>query len=234
MADLVYAVDVSNWQGADLQPIIAAHQPEHIVVRLSTEIDRNQRGIAIYQVQQALALGLSVSAYIWCYWRLDPHAHMLDALKVADAAGLSPDVMLWLDVEDDDGARLETCQPWLVDAVAELERNGRRAGIYTSADFWQRRVGNSPDFARLPLWLAHWDGIPKLTSSAMPLGGWSTLAGKQWSESPIDRDVFDRAALFPPKLDPCSALRAGLLEMVNTKPYRAPSKARLKTLLGAT
>lgn len=195
---LVYAIDVSNWQGADIAPLIAQHEPQHVVVRLSTESQRHI-DLARQQLATALQAGCTVSGYVWAYWHLSPTEHTEMALSVAHGFPLA---MVWFDCEDDPGGRLDD---WLSQAVDLAERRGHRCGVYARKSWWLAN-GDSRGFTRLPLWVAQYDGIPELDIVGL-FGGWQRAAGKQWSDSPIDRDVFDPAVLAP---DPTQKLREGI------------------------
>ena len=227
---LTYAIDVSNWQPADLGPIIAQHQPTHVVVRASTESIQH-RTIARRQVQTALAAGCTVSAYIWVYFDISPTEHTANALSVMD--GLPVD-LFWLDCEGESaGGKLDH---WLSQSVGLIEQRGKRAGIYTGAPWW-RENGDSKAFSRLPLWLADWTGQANLDPPSLGwFGGWTTLAGRQWSDTggTLDRDVFDPAVLAP--ADPCTALKAAVRRELATVDECleaiGAARARLAELVG--
>lgn len=198
VTDLMKAIDVSNWQPGDLGPLIAQHKPQHVVVRLSTE-SQNNLDIARLQLSTALEAGCTVSGYIWCYWHLSPTEHAQQALSVADGFPLA---RVWFDCEDDPAGQLDD---WLSQAVDLAERRGQRCGVYARKSWWQAN-GDSRGFTRLPLWVAQYDGIPELDIVGV-FGGWARAAGKQWTDSPIDRSVFDPAVLAP---DPSQKLREGI------------------------
>lgn len=193
MPDYTYAIDVSNYQGFNITDLILEHKPAHIVVRLSTESDQH-REIARQQLSTARLMGCTVAGYIWAYWDLDAALHVADALSVA---GDAPLTHVWLDCEDEADAAKFTTIPWIRQAVAEIEGRGLRAGIYTGRYFWRDRVGDATEFNTLPLWLASYDGRPQLASNLLPFGGWTRVAGHQWSGDP-DRSVFDPAIFAQP------------------------------------
>ena len=196
---LLRGLDVSNYSDDDIRPLLAAEQPEHVVVRLSTESGEHTR-IARAQIDQALAFGASVSGYIWAYFDLDPVQHTAHALAVASGY---PVDLAWFDCEGDAAPNLDD---WLSRAVALAESRRWRCGIYTSFGWW-RENGDSQGFKRLPLWLANYNGLPSLTWPDLDLpGGWSQLAGHQYHADP-DRSVFDAVVIQP---DPCAALKAAL------------------------
>lgn len=209
MSELIYAVDFSNWNGEQVRDIIAEHQPTHVVVRLGTESRRHEQ-IAMVQLRQAQEMGCTVSAYVWAYWGLDAAAHVKDALKIAC---YEPLTMVWLDAED---PPIGNVVEWLVQAAAEVAREGFRPGIYTRKSWWVPNTGNSTALSALPLWTANYDGRATLdTWPEERYGGWEHLSGKQWSNklpdgTGLDRDVFlpDMARRDVPPADPCAELRA--------------------------
>jgi GH25 family lysozyme M1 (1,4-beta-N-acetylmuramidase) len=191
----VQAVDISNYQN-DMDALMAMlvdWQIEHVVVRLSTESAYN-RQIAIDQLRILYHAGFSVSGYIWCYFWAGPRLHTQDALNAADRAGV-PLSMVWFDCEDDDGADPVTVPTWLNSAVQAVQASGRRAGIYTGRYWWRTKAGDTEDLSNLPLWLASYDANPSLQSPLMPFAGWTELAGKQYWDKPLDRDVFSSSVV---------------------------------------
>jgi glycosyl hydrolase family 25 len=198
---LVNGLDVSNWTGADIPPLIEAYQPAHLVARLSTE-SQYARYLARQQLEAGRQAGLSLSGYIWCSWDASPEERTADALSVASGFDLAT---VWFDAEEGNpGGKIDD---WLSRAVDLAERRGFRAGVYCNAGWW-RAQGDSQGFKRLPLWLASWNGLASLDvpPGAIP-GGWTVLAGHQYQSDP-DLSVFDRAVTVP--ADPCRMLREGL------------------------
>ncbi len=213
---LVYALDVSNWQGDQLAAMIARHRPDHVVVRLSTESPA-MITLARDQLKVASDLGVSVSGYLWADWTAEPELHTILALHTGAGFDLR---RVWIDCEQGEPGQA-VLEDWLSRAVAVAEAAGAHCGVYTTVDWWQRQ-GNSQGFTRLPLWLAFWDLTATLALEgrwASPLpGGWATLSGKQWDGGDagvaldhVGRDVFNSAVLE--HLDPessCAALRVAL------------------------
>lgn len=100
-----------------------------------------------------------------------------------------------LDVELSDGQPksriVEACLNWLGDVETAL---GVVPAIYTGPYFWQNFVGDCKDFARYPLWIAHYG----VASPRVPLP-WKKWTFWQYSGSgrvdgirvPVDLDRFD-------------------------------------------
>jgi hypothetical protein len=97
--------------------------------------------------------------------------------------------VLWIDCEtylDEDPGPDAT---WLREAVDECRRAGVRPGIYTGGWWWRDKLGNTTEFADLPLWAAEYCE-PRDPASCTLFGGWTEASGKQWTENPVDRSVF--------------------------------------------
>src|SRR5690606_10047151 len=119
-----------------------------------------------------------VSGYLWVY-KDTSRDDVAAVLRLADVADVKLST-LWLDVEDTESVP----HPMTVDLLAsEAERLGQRAGIYTGKWWYDRYWGErvSSDFlAKLPLWVAEYDGIPDLNQWTS-FGEWKSLAGKQYA-----------------------------------------------------
>ena len=93
-------------------------------------------------------------------------------VRTAGNAGAKGDLPLTLDIEQSGGLAPKTLITWthaFVDEVTAL--TSRPVILYTYPYFWQKAMGNTTDFADLPLWIASYRrGGPK-----QPLpGGWSS------------------------------------------------------------
>lgn len=134
------------------------------------------------QLQGALAMGVATAGYCW------PPSAYFAALEQAAYHSLA---FLALDVEA--GARVERAH---ADGVAGL---GRDAWIYTSRSQWKHVMGDSLDFADLPLWdalypssLGPGDWPQDLHDIWTPYGGWSRRAAWQWHDTiTINGESFD-------------------------------------------
>jgi GH25 family lysozyme M1 (1,4-beta-N-acetylmuramidase) len=63
--------------------------------------------------------------------------------------------------------------------VNEGIKLGINLGIYSSASQWKPIMGDSHDFANLPLWYAHYDNNPSY-SDFTSFGGWTKPNVKQY------------------------------------------------------
>lgn len=94
----IYSIDVSNWQGNDIRPLISQHQPTHVVVRASIESEA-LRQIAISQCKQVIEIGCTLDIYSWMYPWTNPEQAVNGWLSVPGDAG-TPFHNLWIDVEE--------------------------------------------------------------------------------------------------------------------------------------
>jgi lysozyme len=121
-------------------------------------------------------------------------------VRTAGRAAEKGDLPLTLDLEESGGLAPKTLIAWthaFVDEVTAL--TSRPVIIYTYPYFWQHAMGNTTDFADLPLWIASYrSGGPK---SPLP-GGWSRWTFWQYTSSgrvpgipaAVDRSKFAGSA----------------------------------------
>lgn len=77
---------------------------------------------------------------------------------------------------------------WINDFLETYEsRTGRYPAIYTNATWWNECVGSDTSFgSKSPLWIARYsDSVGTLPA------GWSTYTFWQYTDSPIDQNVFN-------------------------------------------
>lgn len=66
--------------------------------------------------------------------------------------------------------------------AAAAAKAGKRVGIYASTYMWNQIMGATDrcnKFMSLPLWYAHYDGVPSFTDYK-PFGGWTKPTVKQY------------------------------------------------------
>lgn len=96
--------------------------------------------------------------------------------------------MIWLDVEQCDGcwsSDLDANCQWVLTLVQEYQRLGVKIGMYSSEGEWPQTVGSGCNsFSSLPLWYAHYDGVPSFDDGPQfyDFGGWSQPAIKQFDD----------------------------------------------------
>lgn len=136
--------------------------------------------ISRQQIPMLRAAGIEViGTYAYLYWGYDVGSEVQNAIDIAlefDIHGppwAPADV--WLDCENGGelpGVGVDTRHPQLEACVAQVRAAGLRPGIYTGAPFWEDAMGNSPEFAALPLWhAAYWYDLHFVTKVAY--GGWT-------------------------------------------------------------
>ena len=152
-------------------------------------------------------------------------------VRTAGRADQDGDLPLTLDIEESGGLAPKTLIAWthaFVDEVTAL--TSRPALIYTYPYFWQHAMGNTTDFAELPLWLASYrSGGPK---EPLP-GGWSSWTFWQYTPNgripgiagAVDRSKFagtedDLRALADPTPDPPTPTPSPLLPTPLPTPIR--------------
>jgi lysozyme len=143
-------------------------------------------------------------------------------VRTAGRADQKGDLPLTLDIEESGGLAPKTLIAWthaFVDEVRAL--TSRPVLIYTYPYFWQHAMGNTTDFADLPLWLASYrSGGPK---EPLP-GGWSSWTFWQYTAkgriagipATVDRSKFagsydDLQTLADPTPEPATPTPSPLL-----------------------
>lgn len=136
-------------------------------------------------------------------------------VRTAGVAGAEGDLPLTLDIEESGGLSAPRLVAWthvFVDQVRAL--TSRPVILYTYPYFWQHAMGNTSDFADLPLWIASYrSGGPR---TPLP-GGWSSWTFWQYTANghipgipaAVDRSKFagsksELAALANPTPPPPS------------------------------
>jgi GH25 family lysozyme M1 (1,4-beta-N-acetylmuramidase) len=92
----------------------------------------------------------------------------------------------WFDVEDGAGwssSDLAGNAAFLASLVQAAEGLGLTVGIYASPSGWVNIMGPTClQFARYPLWYAHWETPPNASfSDFVPFGGWTKASRKQFA-----------------------------------------------------
>ena len=174
----VKALDVSNWGGyCDFHEARALGY-RHVIVRLSSERP-GKRDIAIQQLQAAQEAGMTTSGYSWPYFDQDPAEFADRCMQIAVDAG-TPLKYVWLDLEG--AAPPSNMFAWAWEFYRGVGAD-QPCGIYTGPGWWLKYgqpAATLREGRRVPLWLAHYDGIAKLRDEYMPLYPWRALAAKQY------------------------------------------------------
>lgn len=186
---LVRAIDVSNYQPADLTALIRQAQATHVVVRLPVPQEpASFADIARAQLASASANGCTTSGYFWPYADNDPAGSVDFALGAARGIPLA---VLWVDVERSSYEPVNL--DWLGAAFAACDARSQRCGVYTSKSQWAALYGADTPYGPIgsrPLWFARYDGAADLVTGFEPFGGWTAPSGKQFTSSPVDTSLF--------------------------------------------
>lgn len=194
-------VDVANYAGrlsAATVACWAAQGITHAVIRLSLE-DQARIALARQQIAACRDGGLGISGYIWGYLRDDPGAAMGAALLTYSDL----DLTMWaLDIEETSAPKdARANADWTGGALATLDAAGVRYCLYTARWYWTAWLGDTTEFAHVPLWVADWDGVADL-GRWRRFGGWAEAVGKQHVGDTqlcgvgVDLNVFDSAWLM--------------------------------------
>lgn len=157
------------------------------MVKLYQEIESVSQDHSREQLRSARDNGCTVGGYVFGYAGTNPVRTVLDVVGLAQAEGVSLPV-LWIDVESYEGEPGPDVE-WIRDAVSECNRLGIRPGIYTGRWYWDAYLPDVTEFSHLPLWLAEYDNDPNVDNVTL-FGGWNEAAGKQFTSTPVDQNVF--------------------------------------------
>lgn len=170
---LAQGVDSSSWQhphGAAVSWQAAADSGQTFAFIKATEGSGPANRYYEADVNEARAAGLAVGSYHKARPAMDPamQAHAFaDRLQSVGGPQLPP----VLDIETDEGRSPEELIGWTRVFLDTLQhRTGRTPIVYTYRYFWIDRMGNTPQFAGYPLWLAEY-GVSEPTLPV--IGGWS-------------------------------------------------------------
>lgn len=223
MPELSWALDVSNYQPKDLGPLIAEHNPDHVLVRLNMPWEMIDPSITPAQVASVRAHNVRLGGYLWFYRSIAP-VRMIDAAIDLCARINLVLPMLWLDCEIVRNRQGQVTDPGptvaqVRAAIAYCRELGVPVGLYTGAWWVQDHVEGKwaawAEFADIPHWVSDYDGRPDLGVLDPKWQGFNVV-GKQWSGDP-DRSVFLKEytvePLPMPPLDPCAQLRADFAEL---------------------
>ncbi len=123
-----------------------------------------------------------IGVYAYLYWGSDILAETAKAVSVASRAGIP---RVYLDCERDGelpGQTPATRLAQLRQAIAAVRDAGLEPGIYTGEPFWREAMGNTTEFAGLPLWhAAYWYDLHHVAT--VSYGGWTGEAVHQYTAS---------------------------------------------------
>jgi len=238
------AIDVSSHQPRDLSGLIAAHSPEHVIVKLYMPWETPPFEHSAAQVQSTVDHGLPPGGYAWCFRSSSPHRTIDEVILRCASINLVLSI-LWLDCETytdpqtgniiDPGPDAE----WLAQAVERAASYGMRCGIYTGPWWIQDHFPGGwaayQPFTRLPQWWSVYDEVADIDRFTR-FPGVDALAAKQYSGTVVDKDVIWSDYVYvatggtEPGLSPLDRLVTELQAKRDSRPYRFP-KRDLKEIL---
>lgn len=191
----VKAIDISNWQGDLEQEVYHRWRAEGVeTVIVGTSGNPSAPLVADRQAAKATVAGLRVEAYIWLTHPLSNDqfaARINQKLDLVDSIQLPRIRTIWLDCEDEQNLEDGADIPGQIALARDLVRaRGYDVGIYTGRWWWVKHLPPSVAFGIPKLWLAHYDGLPELTSTLMPIGEWVDLYRKQYTDKGSAGGVF--------------------------------------------
>lgn len=181
-------VDISNWSGlisTEEAKCWKAHDQRFVVC------GTQRRGTARQQLDVASGVGLGVEAYVYLYWAYNVPAQVRLAL---DTIRGFPVKRLWIDCEADASAYGPERSVERASALEALIRQAVRAcgdfpcGIYTGYWWWGPNMLGCDEFTNLPLWVALYNGQPRLDNCPDLLPGWKPTM-KQYTNTTSLCDV---------------------------------------------
>lgn len=191
------AIDISNWQGDLPQEVFHQWKAEGyhtVVLGTAGNPAAGAPFVADRQAAKAAIAGLEVELYIWLTHPAsnDEFAQRVSRyLDVCDTIQVPRPRMVWLDCED-----VENLDP-AADVVGQIalardmvRARGYEVGIYTGAWWWPQHIPNDTFLGIPKLWLAHYDRQPTLESSLLPLGEWTQLWRKQYTDQGTAGGVY--------------------------------------------
>lgn len=223
----VPAIDVASYQPTDLSGLIQQTGAQHVIIHLYHDQESVSWTHSVEQIISAAANGCSVGGYAFLY----PGTDMVRTINsVVDRCATINLVLpiLWLDVEEFQGQDLSPQE--LAQAVEHCAALGVPAGIYSSSYMWSR-IGNPSGFSHLPLWAAQYTPATPTLDDFRPFGEWGFCVAKQWATVPCDQNVILVEYTEIPQPDPCEELKGRLREIIDARPYKSPSRKKLKALL---
>lgn len=128
--------------------------------------------------------GFSVDVYSFMCPRCGNSAKSASDLAAYLLRNASFSGRLWLDVEQCNGcweSDLTANCNFVKSLASAYQRAGIRVGVYTSVGEWPSTVGSGCSLSSLPLWYAHYDGVPSF-EDFRPFAGWTKPTAKQFAD----------------------------------------------------
>lgn len=172
-------VDLSNYSGRlraeQVHGLLAAGYQGAIVQALAPPPGYPE-DVAAQQLAALRAGGITrLEGYV-VWWFGNPADAIGPLLDTLVAGGVT---RCWLDVEDTRPFPLAQRIAEVHAAVAYIRARGLHTGIYSARWYWTQHMGDTAEFATLPLWAAQYDGDAD-ARTVTPFGGWERARIKQY------------------------------------------------------
>lgn len=174
--------DLSNYDG-DVTAAIPALKSAGLQFAV---VGCQQPNIAAAQVKALQAASVPViGTYAFMYWGLNTTGQTQAAVTIAKANDI-PYVFLDCEAQQPDEAAGQTPRTrtdQLRACVTQVQQAGLKPGIYTGAYYWPNQMGNSTEWAHLPLWHASYY-TDRHYQPTVAYGGWTDVAIHQYASQP--------------------------------------------------
>lgn len=163
---MTIAIDISQFTG---EVTVAQFREARTQGCTRVVVALNNIPLAVRQIQNAVAVGLEVEAYIYYYFAQNVADRTRNCL--AAIAGL-PVTRVWIDCEDEQHTLEGKYLAGRIRVARDLVRqSGYQTGIYTAAWWWGKHMAGITEFSGMALWDARWDRDPDI--DAPTYGGWT-------------------------------------------------------------
>jgi Glycosyl hydrolases family 25. len=193
---LVNSIDISNHQrDLDLAAILNDWDIEYCIVRIPTSVEpASLAAIARDQISIVLDNDVRLGAYFWLYRDIDIERQVSEVSEFLQGYQLQAN-LLWPDIEPYQNNTNMPSLPQIKLCTRLIVDYERDPGIYTGPWCWAL-LGNPVDeeLNALPLWSAEYNQQANLDHVTL-YGGWTHVAGHQYTSNPLDRNVFDSVVL---------------------------------------
>ena len=178
-------LDISNHDYSTFDPTCFARAGVERVI-----VNAWAPSISIDMIRRCRAVGIICEdIYCFLYFGLShERVEVHNALNIARQVGGIK--RIWLDVEarpphEREGMTPEGRIAAVRECVRMIEQAGYRPGIYTGLWYWVPYMGNTTEFAHLPLWYANYgdNSGNRPPIRGVNFGGWKTVAVHQYTSN---------------------------------------------------
>lgn len=177
---MTLVLDLSNYDASTFDPACMLSEGVAAII-----LGCQREDIADQMAAKAQAAGLPIIAtYAFLYFGQDTLGQTMAAVRISKRYGIP---RVFLDCESGEGTErpgitVAERQAELRDCIHAVTTEGLAAGIYSGAFWWPSHMGNTTEWAHLPLWHAAYynDGSRQRN---VAYGGWSECAIHQWTST---------------------------------------------------